>query len=99
MASLQVATKLRHLARSAATVEVIRMNGSEDLICNNLMCERVGDACVCKIARFIEDIPNLRVVELADNNLHTVPDSLYRIEALTHLDLRGKSIPLFRSTF
>jgi Leucine-rich repeat (LRR) protein len=85
-----IATRLRHLSRSAASVEIVRMSASEDLVCNNLMCEKVGDACVCKLARYIEHIPNLRVLELAENKLHTLPDSLWRVQTLTHLDLRGK---------
>ena len=65
------------------------MRGSEDLVCSNLMCENVGDACVCKIARYLDHLPNVERIELGHNNLVKLPEGLWGLSKLRHLDLSG----------
>ena len=76
---MKIATRLRHLSQAANKVEAIQMRASEDLICSNLMCENVGDACVCKIARYLDALPKVRTIEIGHNNLGKLPDGLWGI--------------------
>ena len=86
-----VATALRHLY-PGKEVQTIQMRASEDLICNNLMCENVGDACVCKLARYLENLPKVERIELGDNKLGKLPAALFEVTTLKHLDLSGNDL-------
>ena len=41
----------------------------EDLVCVNIMCERVGDACICRLSRVLErpSMQGLHTLRLAGN--------------------------------
>ena len=84
-----VATCLRDLARAAphGGVASIEMSGSPDLVCNNLMCEQLGGACVCRLARFMDALPQVERIVLAQNNLTVLPDSVWDRTTLRELDL------------
>ena len=54
------------------TVESLSLEKCEDLVCKNLMCEKLGEVCVCKLARWSSingpNLINLKCVwDLADN--------------------------------
>lgn len=83
-----VASSLADLARSARTggVHEIALRASEDLVCNNLMCEQIGGACVCKLARFMDGMARVQRMDVAANRLTVLPDSVWERRTLAHLD-------------
>jgi Leucine-rich repeat (LRR) protein len=84
-----VATSMRQaLLAPPKQVQVLDLSRSEDLICNNLMCEKLGDPCVCKLARFLEqhDWHALEELRLAGNGLSSAPPAFFR-PSLRVLDL------------
>ena len=93
-AQLDVATCLSDLARAAphGSVVSVEMRSSEDLVCNNLMCEQLGGACVCRLARFMESLPRVERMDLSQNNLHVLPDAIWDRRNLRVLDLSHNAI-------
>ena len=55
------------------------LSRSEDLVCKNMMCEKVGSACVCKLSRFMEQTPleGLQELDLSANNLDIIPSAVF----------------------
>ena len=88
-AQVEVATCLSDLARAAphGSVVSVEMRGSEDLVCNNLMCEQLGGACVCRLARFMDSLPLVERIDLSQNNLSVLPDAIWDRHKLRELDL------------
>eukprot|EP00937_MAST-01D_sp_MAST-1D-sp2_P000618 g618.t1 len=68
------------------------MPASADLVCQNLMCEKLGGACVCRLARFMEAFPLMEFVNLADNAIDVLPDTLWNYSGLRELDLSRNRI-------
>jgi hypothetical protein len=54
------------------------------------MCEKVGKPCICKLSRTLAKTPNLRVLDLANNNLEELPDAVGDLQSLVVLDVSGK---------
>lgn len=63
------------------------MEASEDLQCRNLLCEKVGGPCICRLSHVLESLKDVRELNLAGNRLTYLPDSVWRLEHLTSLDL------------
>ena len=68
------------------------LSGSPDLVCNNLLCEKVGDPCICRLSRALERLPQLLRLDLSGNGLTQLPDSLCTLRRLQHLDLRANRL-------
>ncbi|EGZ22345.1 hypothetical protein PHYSODRAFT_496570 [Phytophthora sojae] len=83
-----LATSLRDIARSGARVEELELSKSGDLICRQLMCEHVGDACACRLALALERVPRLRRLDLSANQLRALPDAVFSLQNLATLDLQ-----------
>ncbi|KAE9038201.1 hypothetical protein PR003_g7233 [Phytophthora rubi] len=83
-----LATCLRDIARSGARVEELELPKSTDLVCRQLMCEHVGDACACRLALALERVPRLRRLDLSSNQLRALPDAVFALRELATLDLR-----------
>ena len=64
----KIATTLFSAVRNAKTVEHLVLKRSEDLICRNLFCEKVGEVCICRLSSVIEKLPNLKILDLSNNN-------------------------------
>ncbi|KAH9110332.1 hypothetical protein LEN26_013784 [Aphanomyces euteiches] len=83
--------KLRHLVREAAmhmgAVRELILRQSEDLLCRNLMCERVGDACMCRLSIVLEKLPNLTTLDVSANRLPALPPSVFQLGRLEELVL------------
>jgi hypothetical protein len=60
-----------------------------DLMCVNMMCEKVGQPCVCKLAKFVSKLPKLKRLDVAGNHLKQLPDSIWDLAELEHLDVSG----------
>ena len=80
--------------RSSATSLLLRK--SNDLICNNLMCEKVTAGCACKLALSLSRLQCLRVLDISHNRLTVLPDSLWSssiAKSLTTLDISHNVLP------
>jgi Leucine-rich repeat (LRR) protein len=58
-------------------------------MCVNMMCEKVGQPCVCKLAKFVSKLPKLKRLDVAGNHLKQLPDSIWDLAELEHLDVSG----------
>lgn len=81
-ASNTVAYSLREAMAMPSTVSHLQLHASEALLCNNLMCEKLGEACVCKLARAVMGMPVLQVLDLDRNPLTMLPDVVWAIPGL-----------------
>ena len=74
--------------RIPSDVEVLDLSASDRFMCTNLMCEHVGERCACKAAVWFEnaDLPSLRALSLAGNDLRAAPPSVF-LPTLVELDL------------
>ncbi|RLN44555.1 hypothetical protein BBJ29_007223 [Phytophthora kernoviae] len=84
----ELATSLRDIARSGSLVRELQLSKSGDLICRQLMCEHVGDACVCRLALALERVPRLQQLILANNQLRALPDVVFALSSLSYLNLK-----------
>jgi len=73
-------------------VSCLRLEASPELRCTNLMCEKVDEACVCRLSRVLERLPGLQSLYLARNRLEELPASLWEATALRHLDLSANRL-------
>ncbi|KAF1784984.1 Leucine-rich repeat domain, L domain-like [Phytophthora cactorum] len=83
-----LATCLRDIARSGARVVELELPKSGDLVCRQLMCEHVGDACACRLALALERVPRLQRLDLSNNQLRALPDAVYALQSLERLDVQ-----------
>jgi Leucine-rich repeat (LRR) protein len=60
--------------RNSATKLLLR--NSPDLRCSNLMCEKVTLGCACKLALSLSRLTRLEQLDIAENKLTILPDSL-----------------------
>ena len=80
-------------------VRVLNLAGSEDIKCSNLMCERIGGPCVCRLARYIEQHAGVlqhtvRELDLSDNALPAFPESVLKLQSLRTLRLRANALEI-----
>mmetsp|Transcript_12185 Transcript_12185/g.22586 ORF Transcript_12185/g.22586 Transcript_12185/m.22586 type:complete len:172 (-) Transcript_12185:860-1375(-) len=70
-------------ARGRGAVRTLDLTRSEDLECRNLMCEKLGEACVCRLARFVQQhapgggLDKLEKLDLSGAKLNVVPDAVF----------------------
>uniref|UniRef100_M4BCE6 Disease resistance R13L4/SHOC-2-like LRR domain-containing protein n=1 Tax=Hyaloperonospora arabidopsidis (strain Emoy2) TaxID=559515 RepID=M4BCE6_HYAAE len=86
------ASSLRDVARFGARVLSLDLQSSEDLICRQLLCEHVGDACACRLALALERVPMLQRLDLSNNRLQALPDAVYKLQRLEWLDVRQNNL-------
>lgn len=93
------------LARSLAEASALAARGgpaslilsaSPDLQCRNLMCEKWGFACLCRLAVCLQRCANLTSLDLSHNGLTSLPEPvlLHQSSAtrLAHLDISGNAL-------
>ena len=81
------ATSLSQAVRQAETVDSLDLQQSPDLLCVNLLCEKVGDPCICRLSRVLERLQHLQRLNLANNQLISLPESVGQLSQLRYLDL------------
>lgn len=87
-----MARSLNDAARLASRTTSLILRASEDLVCRNLMCAKVGGACVCRLALCVSRLSDLRELDVADNDLGVLPDSLFELARLERLDISGEGL-------
>ena len=84
-------SKLRDVSINPTSVENLNLSKSEDLICKNLMCEKLGEVCICKLARWASinapSLDNIQALELENNGLTVLPDSVFDLNQIEYLNL------------
>ena len=73
-------------------MQELDLRASRDLVCDNLLCEKVGEPCICRLSRVLERLPALLRLDLSGNGLVGLPDSICALQQLQHLDLSGNNI-------
>jgi hypothetical protein len=66
------------------------LHRAEELTCVNMMCPKLGDACLCKLAAAMQRLKQLRLVDLSSNRIFHLPESMLMPEqnpGLEHVDL------------
>lgn len=86
------AASLGQAVRNAATVETLSLEASPDLLCMNLMCEKVGDPCICRLSVVLEKLHQLEGLNLSGNKLISLPDSIGQLQRLRYLDLSNNKL-------
>jgi len=66
---------------------------SEDLRCVDIMCQFVGDACACRLARVLDRRGKwLKVLDVRGNGLRALPGVVWELRALEVLDASDNAI-------
>jgi hypothetical protein len=73
--------------KGPANLTSLTLVSSPDLVCHNLMCEHVGDPCICRLARLLERCPGLEVLALPGNALPALPPVVWALPRLVSLDV------------
>jgi Leucine-rich repeat (LRR) protein len=84
-----VAKSMREaLLMNTSRVQVLDLSHSPDIVCVNLMCDKLGGPCVCRLARFIEQNKwnELKELKLKGNKMETLPPSIF-LQGLHRLDV------------
>ena len=75
-------------ANRSPSMRALDLTGSSDLLCVNMVCEKVGEPCVCRLSRVLErNGRELRSLVLAGNKLTQLPASVFELQHLQVLDL------------
>ena len=69
----------------------LRLRASAELVCNNMMCDKVGETCLCKLSMVLERMTHLRHLDLRGNSLDRLPE-VWRLPRLETLDVRDNSL-------
>ncbi|CAM9473744.1 unnamed protein product [Ascophyllum nodosum] len=87
-----VARSLKDAAKFGSATTSLLLRSSEDLVCRNLMCAKLGGACVCKLAVHLSRLGGLRELDIAENGLGMLPESVFQLPELEHLDISGNGL-------
>ncbi|KAJ1450809.1 hypothetical protein M885DRAFT_531387 [Pelagophyceae sp. CCMP2097] len=85
---------LREAAAAATSVAGLDLGKSTELMCNNLMCENVGERCACRLALWFHThaMPNLETLSLARNDLRFLPEAIFDMPKLRMLDVSANRL-------
>ena len=86
------ATSLGQASRQCDSVSTLDLQQSPDLLCVNLLCEKVGDPCICRLSRVLEKLSCLTHLNLSSNQLISLPDSIGQLTHLRRLDLSHNNL-------
>ncbi|KAK9838366.1 hypothetical protein WJX81_007508 [Elliptochloris bilobata] len=85
-----IATPVTSVADAVRTrdLQALDLSCSQDLLCRNLVCEKVGEPCICRLASVLErHAGTLTWLSLSGNGLEALPDALTALRSLRYLDL------------
>ena len=83
------ARSLLQLSQQGAKVTELLLPCSPDLVCNNLFCDKVGMACLCRLERALQKANpmQLKRIDLSGNRLEELPPFIYTLKDLEELDI------------
>lgn len=84
---------LAEAVRNAARVRVLDLQASVDLQCRNLLCAKVGEACLCRLSLVLEKLVKVECVDLSCNGLDTLPEGLWKLTNLKELNVSHNKLP------
>lgn len=87
-----IATSLRGVSRAT---RVLDLSASVELVCDNMMCAKVGELCLCKFSIALAKIGHVSELRLNGNGMDRWPE-VWRIRGLQRLDVsdnRLESVP------
>lgn len=84
-----IARSLKDAARLGSATTSLLLRRSEDLVCQNLMCAKLGEACLCRLAVHLSRLGGLKELDIAGNELGILPEPVFELPALEHLDASG----------
>lgn len=74
-------------------VQTLILSASRDIQCSNLMCEHVGNPCLCRLSLALERVSSsLETLDLSRNHLTSFPQSLWQLDHLQHLNLSHNAL-------
>lgn len=91
-----VFTTLQEASRRTRDVLELDLRGSDELICRNVFCEKLGEPCVCRLASVLERTKNVRRLVLRGCGIGAVPDGVWHLPLLRSLDLSGNRLDSLR---
>ena len=65
-----------------------------DMQCRNMLCEKIGKPCICRLATVLQQMTSLRSLLLTGNGLEDLPDTLWALRELEVLDLRDNQLTM-----
>ena len=73
------------------SITSLDLSSSDSFICKNMMCEYVGGSCICRLALWTHQnqtkLSTLQSLNLANNELVRLPDTIFELTSLEYLDL------------
>ncbi|CAN0304928.1 unnamed protein product, partial [Laminaria digitata] len=84
-----IARSLKDAARLGSATTSLLLRKSEDLVCQNLMCSKLGEACLCRLAVHLSRLSGLRELNVAENDLGILPEPVFELPELEKLDISG----------
>jgi hypothetical protein len=66
------------------------LRNAKELICANMMCPRLGQPCMCKLAAVLHRLHELRFLDLSTNSIDCMPEAFVTSES--HPKLIGVDI-------
>ncbi len=84
--------RLRGSKQCQLNLQVLNLAASEDLLCKNIMCEHVGDPCICRLSAALDKLPNVEELDISDNKLTALPEAIGRMPKLLRLNVRGNQL-------
>ena len=82
----------RTLAEASAALQSVRrlyLRASPDLVCRNIMCEKLQQACACRLAVVVSRLTNLEELDVRDNGLDALPEAIFELPKLRVLQADG----------
>lgn len=80
------------------SITSLDLSSSDSFICKNMMCEYVGGSCICRLALWTHQnqtkLSTLQSLNLANNELVRLPDTIFELKSLEYLDLSHNKLEM-----
>ena len=71
---------------------VLLLRSSDDMVCRNIMCSKLGNVCLCRLALCLSRCPNLKSIDLSGNKLDSIPDAIGLCTNLYSIDISNNNL-------